>query len=236
LVSISCLSKSFCMAVGQQGMPAGDGYLTTFFSEVWNGSSWSLFAMPTALGGLRAVSCASTAECWAVGSLYTESGPPGTQAGVAEYWDGQTWALTTLPQLVAGTHSLPIGAQSISCPSSSACWTVGGLGGSDVDYVNGTWQVAPAPTASSGAQLEDVTCLSTSSCWAVGGSGHLDASALADYWTGQSWLSVSTAPPRTDSEDILFGVACPTTGTCIAVGEQFRLSGGAPLAEVTESG
>lgn len=74
LSGVSCLSASFCMAVG--------GYTGTLggsrpLSEEWNGSRWRVLPSP-ASGGTSQVSCTRVTFCMAVGT-----GP--------QIWNGLSW-------------------------------------------------------------------------------------------------------------------------------------------------
>src|SRR5215472_18366172 len=63
LSGISCVTGSFCVAVGSYADPLGGSHS---LAEEWNGSTWRV--MPGTLGGgLSDVSCTSTTFCMAVG-------------------------------------------------------------------------------------------------------------------------------------------------------------------------
>ncbi len=83
LVGVSCVTTSFCVAVGHA---TGVGVLI----EQWNGSTWTVAT--TSLGqatDLLGVSCTSATFCQAVGNA---SG----LAPVAAQWNGSTWSAQTL--------------------------------------------------------------------------------------------------------------------------------------------
>src|SRR5882762_2090428 len=67
-LSISCASATSCMAAGFYINQRGQQSPVT---EVWNGSSWTIEAVPlpfgTSFGVLRGVSCTSATACTAVG-------------------------------------------------------------------------------------------------------------------------------------------------------------------------
>ena len=67
LSSVSCVSVSFCVAVGYQD--SGSGYLTLV--EQWDGTSWSTVTSPspgTNGNVLSSVSCVSVSFCVATGN------------------------------------------------------------------------------------------------------------------------------------------------------------------------
>ena len=118
---VSCLSASFCSAVGAQG--GYDLYLDYYtLGELWGGTSWT--APPT--GGssgsdLMDVSCAAANSCQAVG--YTQEGAR-TLA-----WSGSGWQYE--PNPASANYSVLDG---VSCPTTISCMAVGaGPGGTLVE-------------------------------------------------------------------------------------------------------
>ncbi len=121
LNAISCVSASFCVAVGQS---PGDGITTPFRTqsqtgrplvEVWNGVSWSVQGNPAASGSLFGVDCRSASFCVAVGS-----GKGGDQP-LSEFWDGSRWALQSTPRLPNQGNEL----EAVSCVAEDDCVAVG---------------------------------------------------------------------------------------------------------------
>jgi hypothetical protein len=164
---VSC-AHIFCMATG---------YITTVsssdafpFSEMWNGSSWSVQTMPNpgAEGSLiRSVSCSAADACTAVGN----NNGGGT---VVERWDGSTWTVQPSPNAPSGISGL----SGVSCPAADFCVAVGGVGQSSSqvplgEHWNGVkWIVDPTPTSGTGqGELSSVSCTSTASCVAAGDTG-----------------------------------------------------------------
>ncbi len=117
---------------------------------------------------------------------------------------------------------------SVSCPSATSCIAVGRYFNSYDSYRtlaevwNGTtWSIvaSPNPSRSLYDVLQGVSCSSTTSCMAVGyyynGTGF---QALAEVWNGTTW-SIPTTPNASPSlHDVLNGVSCSSTTSCIAVG------------------
>lgn len=145
LNSVSCMSTSFCMAVGY--FNTGKAYRT--LAESWNGSAWSIVASPneTTSNDLKAVSCSSATSCMAVG-YYSEAS--GLQQGLIESWNGSVWSIDSSPN--------PGGANilwSVSCPDSKSCMAAGYYASQGSEAVfeqtlieswNGTvWSVTPSP-------------------------------------------------------------------------------------------
>jgi len=130
LNSITCSSPSDCWAVGYSstGNPAQSGVEQTLI-EHWNGTAWSIFSSPntsaTQNNLLSDVSCTSTAQCWAVGSYNDSSGVPQT---LIEQWDGNSWAISTSPNISNVQSNLVSG---VACASPSQCWAVGQYSNAD---------------------------------------------------------------------------------------------------------
>src|SRR5262252_8204331 len=72
LHGVSCAAAATCVAVGSQAVSFSGHVKTLPLAESWNGSSWMLRAVPHPLHtlalALTAVSCASAADCTAVGN------------------------------------------------------------------------------------------------------------------------------------------------------------------------
>lgn len=227
----SCLSATFCVAVGWQTPAQGPDVP---LGEEWNGSSWEAKSMPSPpsakLIELPSVSCTTKTACTAVGEWgqspnnYTKTTP------FAERWEKE-WTLQTPP--------VPVGAEStelrdVSCPSTKVCIAVGRYtthqAADDdwravVEHWNGaSWsvEIPPAPPEleeeSGWESLESVSCVSAKSCTAVGTYRRRgDATPLVERWNGTSW-SVE-APTLSGRYSLWFNsVTCTSTNACITVG------------------
>jgi RHS repeat-associated protein len=111
------------------------------------------------------------------------------------------------------------GLNSVSCVSSSYCWSVGAGavsgGGSttEAELWNGSsWTQVATPDDALGGVLNAVTCLSTTVCWAVG-----NATYPAIQWNGAAWVA-GTQPPTTIGDPL--SVSCPTANQCLIVGQR----------------
>jgi hypothetical protein len=130
LISLDCVSASFCVAVGAAGNydpgesrtrppRRSDPLLAT-----WDGQSWRLdrHAAPdgTPQARANAVSCASATWCVAVGSANGTTIPP--RVPLTRVWDGRTWLLgPDGPTTPAGT---PAPLNAVACPTTE-CIGVG---------------------------------------------------------------------------------------------------------------
>jgi hypothetical protein len=199
LHAVSCVTASFCEAVGEHFDSSGN---QVNLAEMWNGKSWTIQDIPSPLGpdtaptddDLGTVSCVSAQFCEAIGS-----GPSG---GLAETWNGTSWAVQTYP----GSNVSPV---SVSCASASFCLSVNGF--SQVDTWNGTsWSAGTSVTGISPA--ESVSCLSDSFCEVVGGGSNGEDAA---EWNGSTWTLQTTAGPASTA---LNAVTCISATSCEAVG------------------
>jgi len=224
LRAVSCLSTSWCFAVGTADNGSGPRTLT----EMWNGASWSVVSSPnpspgTTFARFNSVSCVSTNWCVAVG-YYTEvSNGPRT---LTEMWNGASWSVVAGP--VPG--SLNDELRSVSCVSTSFCIAVGTtqIGGptdSLIEMWDGaTWSIMSHsnPAFMGDDELRSVSCVSTSFCTAVGfswfGAGN---QTLVEKWDGSSW-SIPPSPNASVVDDKLMGVSCISASWCVAVGQTFN--------------
>ncbi len=115
LWSVSCISASFCMGVGQMTTPHGNGFgfSATDIASVWSSSSWSHPAgLGNALGSLGDVSCHTASFCLVVGGYHASGDESAT-------WNGTRWSAVSADR--TGTGTGPTGFESVSCPAISLC-------------------------------------------------------------------------------------------------------------------
>jgi hypothetical protein len=198
LRAISCVSVSFCEAVGTHFDSAGADTEVNL-AETWNGQSWVIQKTPDQPGAvddeLLGVSCVSAQFCEAVGV--------GTYA---EMWNGTSWTIQNRPgaQDVDGQH--------VSCVSTSFCLSVDAF--ANVDTWDGTsWSAGPAVAGFSG--VASVSCLSATFCEVVGAGPSGENAAV---WNGTSWTDQATPGPASAALD---SVSCTTPSSCEAVGQNF---------------
>lgn len=226
LRSVTCLSTTFCFAVGSYANATG---VIRTQAMKFGGSSWSSIGTTDLSGAtasvLSGVYCSSTSACLAVGNYISLS---------------KDAALTMTFQLVGGNWSstpsgaaepagaLVSGLSGISCTSATACVAVGdvGMGAKAAtelaESFNGTsWTKSEPPTTT--ATWNGVACRSNEACITVGsstvgGSQNQQAARLED----SGWESM-TLP--TVSQSNLLDVSCTGPSECTAVGSQ----GSSPL-------
>jgi hypothetical protein len=161
--SVSCVSSSFCLAVGRYGIRYAEipeFYLPYPSSEEWNGREWTFKSIPTVTEYvLQDVSCASSTFCMAVGQRNEE-------AMLAMSWNGREWTVRETPRFE--TRSI---LTSVSCTSSTSCIAVGWSNAYSTRALqwDGTrWTSQTVPNPGRGGILNEVACTSSTVCTAVG--------------------------------------------------------------------
>ncbi len=219
--SVSCVTSTYCMAVGS-GFLFGGAY----YAELWNGATWSPVTLPSTGGAapsLAQVSCVSASFCVAVGT--TDLGSSGA-ATLIEQWNGTAW--TIVPGTPAATTALLGG---VACTSTTYCLAVGLTATSSTsdqllsEQWNGTtWTESSLPALPSGTVVEplSVSCGSPSSCMAVGLSGPEmggggAVQAWSASWNGTSW-TYPVVPSGSGGTTYLADVSCAGMSYCMAVG------------------
>ena len=102
LSSVSCVSRSFCLASGTHHL--GNGSIADSpFAERWNGQRWTAAraGLPK-YSSLNGVSCLSTVDCLAVGQFDPRLFPaPDATEPMVEIWNGARWRRLTVPKAPA---------------------------------------------------------------------------------------------------------------------------------------
>jgi hypothetical protein len=218
---LSCVSTTFCLAVGQGRFPDRQPV-----SYAWNGTRWSDVPVTTAPTGsdveLSRISCVSTDWCLALGSA---DGAP-----FLLRWNGATWKPSSALSLPAHTH-----LGSVSCTSTSWCVVVGSSGARPAHknpliatFDGKRWSQAPGvSTRLPSISLSSVSCTSRRFCMVVGQAGkqvragtkpHVKAVAVAERWNGHRWRRAPGAGtlPTWDTMGVqLHSVSCSGPQACM---------------------
>ena len=215
LLSITCSSVTFCIAggwVGSSQRPSQQALL-----EVWDGATWtpSIIAAeinPGKRGSVTTVSCSSSTNCVAGGSVFADFS---NSYAFASSWDGTSWT-TNLINTFDGNASTGT-VTSSSCVDQHMCVLVGNadnFGPFDIRINSSQWitelRGALIPDGAA-TQLRSVACPSVNLCIAVGG---LSSRYIATF-DGSSWSdSVSAAVYYQP----LRAITCYTVELCVAGG------------------
>ncbi len=232
LSGVSCVSASYCVAVGRYYNGTADQNLVL----TWNGSSWSLdsaTSLSTSASQnnlLNAVSCVSASYCVATGEYFTGT----AYQNLVLTWNGSSWSLDSAPSLSTSASQNNL-LNAVSCVSASSCVATG-------DHWNGTayqnlvltwngssWSLDSAASLSSSSSqdnfLDGISCVSFSFCVAVGNYYNgTEYQNLVLTWNGSSWSLDSAASLSTSASqhNNLQSVSCPTASFCVADGNYYN--------------
>ena len=197
--SISCLSTTFCMAVGYNR------------ALVWDGTAWSVSALANPDFQARSVSCSSATDCIAVGEVLGDLH--------VERWNGSDWTKVAAPTRPQYSNDELTG---VSCVSATYCVAVGFTGYSSESsdallYTwNGTaWKAPVHPTTP--RHLTSVSCWAVGDCVAVADDDTYRALSASDgHWVSDQVLPSNTQATKLSSS--LLSVSCVASVQCMAVG------------------
>jgi hypothetical protein len=165
---------------------------------------------------LVSVSCLTTADCFAVGSVINKNG---RSRALIERWRGGRWTIAPAPRVGVDGELL----MDVDCPDPTTCLLVGDYVNKSGDIValverwNGRkWQQISVPKIKRSA-FSSIDCISASDCWATGmkGLGTRGAGAFFAHWNGGSWATFKAPKP---SAVVLVGVSCSSPTNCWAGG------------------
>ena len=220
LRAVSCVSVSFCEAVGSY---LNSSHAIVSLAEEWNGTAWTLQSTPNQAGPapteLAGVSCVSARFCQAV-DFY---------GAMIEEWNGTLWTVHSVP-IPPGTGNPDL--YTVSCASASLCEAGGTYTDpSSPDALvlfaerwNGTsWREQPVPNGAYWKILTGVSCASANSCEAVGykevsAGGATTFRAIAEAWNGTSWQTQNAPSAGGAAATELTGVSCAAANACEAGG------------------
>jgi hypothetical protein len=234
LAAVSCGSITVCVAVGYAGNRPGTAGAP--LAERWDGHRWTMQRIVhdrgARAGFLSAVSCTGPRACTAVGF---SNDADGTQAPLAERWNGRRWSLQPLPRVPGQLDTQLAG---VACAGERSCTAVGfftNVTGIDVmlaeHWTGARWtQQRPRyPAGARSVQFAGVSCPSSRQCTAVGlfnDARGVDA-ILVERSDGDRWTIERTPTAAGARGRSLAGVACPSATMCAAVGSSTNQAGAA---------
>jgi hypothetical protein len=200
-------------------MAMGGNFTGSPFSEIWNGTSWSLRSFsipfhsryPSSLG-FDDVSCSSPAGCIAVGEYSTSGGP---DRPLAYRWDGLAWRFLAVPQR---RQSDSVYLDGVSCLA-TGCMAVGFEWGGSVNgplaewWDGSTWTIESSIDTSDVLGFMGVSCTSKSFCIAAA----WNLGPRLDRWDGHVWSSVPPVVPAGVKIGGFVSASCSAPTSCIAV-------------------
>lgn len=254
LDSVSCLSKTYCLAVGWQ---VASGRIRPL-AMTFDGSSWSVIPAPapnSPVARLTSVACVPKrfmADFWcqAVGWYRT---PSRRTVPLALSWDGTAWS----PAQVENPHGNRSSNQlrSVSCRE-ILCLAVGVAAdpnhpgilserlvsrtGGAPKTGNHVWQAdaqVPAPPGAGKIMLNSVSCRFPNAC--KGAGAYYDRTTrrwrtLIEHWQGGWHLNTNalcfhrctaSVPGTPYPTNVLSSVSCVTYNSCMAVGDSIGRKG-----------
>ncbi len=215
LNAVSCVSTTFCVAVGRYYKGGSDHMIL----DKWNGTALVSMPVPHIFGpdatvDLYGVSCKGTNFCMAVGYYTFEPTYP-----FSLEWNGSAWSQQTVPP-PSSTDDMQLSG--VSCTSASFCMAVGYTGGAEliVRWNGSAWSIVDDTTGN--LNPVSVRCRSTTFCMAVGTSysGGPDENSLAEEWNGSTWSVLST-PNVSGQSTWLQSVSCTGSSFCMASGYSY---------------
>ncbi len=238
LDATSCAAVGSCVAVGEY-TAGGNGQLLADSLVAGTWSSVQLPAPPNLMPGSEpyfvALSCPAIAWCAAVGGFTDASNH---DQGFAAVDSAGSWSVSELP--IPPSEANPdvrMQSHGLACPAVGTCIATGSFfdattnGSTFIDTLTGsTWSTLEAPVppnaaANPNAELFAAACSSPGNCLATGPYRTATTEEnFFDVLSGGTWTPVQTpVPPNADASPVteLFGVACPTGGGCVAVGDYF---------------
>jgi serine protease len=226
--SVSCVSPTSCVAVGNYTTAVGGQEATLLLAAQWNGVAWKLVTIPSPKNvlwsSLTSVSCSSPTACEAVGSDYSVGGQG---IALAERWNGTAWVLQTLPGVSGAAGQFVTG---LSCSADGVCMAVGSsyatYGGETPTYWmwHGTsWSApvsTPQPTGSIDTTLDSVSCYGAGDCTVAGNwtTGAHVTLTWAEAWNGAHWLIEQTPDTSHMNFSEFFSISCTSSSICGAAG------------------
>ena len=220
LGNVSCVSTTFCMAIGAYSGQNGE---SETLAESWNGTAWSVVTTPIqAINRLSNLTCVSDVLCTAVGSYQLSADVSQT---LIEMWNGTAWSIVSSPNVGTDSDSL----SGVACTSDTSCMAVGSWTNSSTNVVNTLAEVwnerVAVDRAKSGflrGRVQRVRRrelpVESVQCTAVGLFHYVADQTLIESWNGTAW-SIVPSPNGAGGENSSLGIiSCSSADFCMAMG------------------
>jgi hypothetical protein len=248
LDALACPASGSCIAVGHYTDSSGhtQGLIEGLAAGTWTASTAPLTGLSPSPGtdpqmNPRLLACPASGTCVAMGYYFDSSNH---RQGLIESLAAGTWTASTVPStgLTPSAGSDPnVYPRALNCPASGTCFAVASYNSSAsttpgllINLSSGTWTSSTAPVSglspAAGTDpsmyLYAVACPASDTC--VAGGEYTDASlhiqGLIDTLSSGTWTAI-TAPltglsPAAGNNPgaVLNALACPASGSCVAVG------------------
>ncbi len=232
MVSVSCSSPTFCVALGlppaSGNPPVPSCQCSTAFT--YSNGKWSSGVIVDRHTYQDSISCPTPNFCLAVDSLPGIS-PEGYQGGYAFTYEDGIWS--------APRRIEPGSLMSVSCSSVSFC-VAADVNGVVYTYRDKQWSSGSKLPGATGVDVYSVSCTTSEFCMAVGLAGEDFGLGWYSKYTNGQWSPGSTFKLAPNS--FLQGVSCASTTLCVAVdqsGDSYVYTGhweaGQKITSVTET-
>ena len=204
------LVMTACTSDGPGGGTAAGTASTIASGSPWRGAL-ATDTLPAPVHDLRAVSCASAARCWAIGSTLGSGDGPNGAALVATTDGGTVWSLEAIPTSVGFLSD-------ISCGDVHHCDAVGQSGqtgtgpGVVIDTADGgaTWVIQTIPPGTT--EVDAVACGTDLHCVAIARAGG-PSETLVSARAGGPFVTAGSLPVGVTTATAL---ACTSDRDCWA--------------------
>jgi hypothetical protein len=242
LLGVSCVSPSFCAAVGNHGFGSSQRALIETMSKgKWTGTTSPGTRDPYFINFLNAVSCTSPDFCTATG--WSSNAWSTEEHTLVETFSHGSWQLTPTPDTKWPMNEL-LGD---SCTSPSWCVAVGDVGAPSAQrtlvetFSHRTWRLSSSPSTAPPYVvdfLNSVSCISERFCVAAGFAADSAASEMQTLiltFSGGTW-ELTPSPDTSSPLNQLFSVRCTSSTSCVAVGDAGAPGFQSTLIEVLSRG
>jgi hypothetical protein len=261
--SLACSSDQDCTAIGWSDLGGPDNFGAQVSARTTDGGAiWTAGTIPEGLGvdGDSALSCSDAQHCWMIGLITIPNQNPPQCAGRSFPGVGATTTPTTSAQspavaAVAQAESTATqqevqkeaGSGQVSCRAPGWPLFIGALASTSDGGLS--WTPDPLPSDVPDPAFEGIACPSDSQCWVTGSDavprvvgttsdggqpillGTVDGGAT---WSNVTFSVPEGAPDAYSQSYLSLGqISCPSTSSCVALGDAARSAPSSPVYSLT---